>query len=543
MPLIKPTRGLQLNRSHALARGLVLALAANEGTGKKVFDFSGYNGSKATFNGNAAWVAGNRGWSIDFSSSGSDYIKINPTLGFGTSGTFVWSALLDSIISFGGHISIKDSSAANCLYIFNNLSNIVRAMHYNTADSAVIDINTAVSTNKWMTIAYTWSPSAGKLYLDGVLKAQDASITGTLRIPSEIWIGSERGSTNRGLDGRISYVYGYNRVLSQEEIGQLHKQPFAMFEPVRSAGSLYSLPVVVWLAGAAQAQSTAAAMLSRDLVLSGSASSAAGASALCRVIRRLSGAAGGTTAAGAALTVSIHGVWFAASPEIERWWLREALFNGVSSNAVKLGTTLTSGWFWVRTCGCSALYRGSGMEQMDFVNILAAEQDAREIGPPGYLRHESSSRYFYVVRRFNRCGYQEQTIGAAARVSIDADGELAGPQPNSLFTLKLKQVDGNQIQLVWFYCPLEQKAKPACFKIYQDGGAGQINYENPIAAIDYKGRRYYSHKSGGLEAGRYLFAIRAEAADGTKHSSSAEARFDLSDSRPDSISILSAQAI
>jgi len=42
--------------------------------------------------------------------------------------------------------------------------------------------------------------------------------------------------------------------------------------------------------------------------------------------------------------------------DIERFWLREALFNGMTANAFKLGTTLSLGWFWLRIAGCSALY-------------------------------------------------------------------------------------------------------------------------------------------------------------------------------------------
>ena len=229
---------------------------------------------------------------------------------------------------------------------------------------------------------------------------------------------------------------------------------------------------------------------------------------------------------------------------METMWLREALFAGATANAFKLGTALTLGWFWVRVGGCSVLYRGPGMEQVDFANILVvAGQDACEISPPSYLPHNSSSTYFYVVRRVNNCGYQEHTLAAAVKVSIKSNGDLAEPQPSNIFDSKAKQVDGSKIQLVWYYCPLEQKSKPACFKVYYDGGTGQIDYEDPIATFSYKGRKFYSYQSGTLGTGRYLFAIRAEDADGIENSSLARLRIQLRTTSPNAIDILGAEAV
>jgi hypothetical protein len=229
---------------------------------------------------------------------------------------------------------------------------------------------------------------------------------------------------------------------------------------------------------------------------------------------------------------------------IESNWKREALFNGMTANAFKLGTTLSLGWFWVRVAGCSVLYRGSSMGEIDFVNILAvAEQDACEILPPSYISHNSGSTYFYIVRRFNNCGYQERTLDASVKVSIESNGELAEPQPNKVFDSGAELVDGNKILLVWYYCPLEQKSQPMCFNVYYDGRTGQINYENPLAIIGYKGRKFYSYQCGALEAGRYLFAIRTEDASGIENSSLARLRIQFDPTNPDAIDILSVEGV
>jgi len=222
----------------------------------------------------------------------------------------------------------------------------------------------------------------------------------------------------------------------------------------------------------------------------------------------------------------------------------DSLYEGDSPNGVKLGMGLTGGDFWPRITGCQVLYRGPSLDKIDFSNVLAvAEAEASEIWPPSYVPHSSGSTYFYVVRRANNCGCQEHTLAAAVKVSIDASGNLAEPQPNNIFEARAKQVDGNKIQLVWYYCPIEQQSPPACFKVYYDAGTGQINYENPIATICYAGRRFYSYQSNTLDAGEYLFCIRAEDAAGVENASLAEISIQLDTISPGAVNILSAETI
>lgn len=132
---------------------------------------------------------------------------------------------------------------------------------------------------------------------------------------------------------------------------------------------------------------------------------------------------------------------------------------------------------------------------------------------------------------------------AAVKVSIDAGGAIAKPQPNNVFCSKTEQTDGDKIRLVWFYCPLEQKSKPARFKIYWDGRTGKIDYDNPVATINYQGRKYYNYETGALEAGRYLFAIRAEDASGVENNSLSRSRIDLHTTTPNPVTILSVETV
>ncbi len=229
---------------------------------------------------------------------------------------------------------------------------------------------------------------------------------------------------------------------------------------------------------------------------------------------------------------------------MEKQFLKDALFSGMTSNAFKLGTVLNLGWFWPRIAGCSVLYRALSMDQPDLVDILTvAKLDAGAISPPSYLPHDNDTKYFYVVRRVNGCGYLEHTIAAAVSVSIGADGDLAESQPNKVFDFSIKQVSGNRAQLIWYYCPIGQKSRPVCFVVCSDGGTGQIDYENPIARIDYEGRKFYSCLTDALDAGRYLFAVRVEDAEGIEDNALAQLKIQLNITNPDAINILGAEAV
>jgi hypothetical protein len=296
----------------------------------------------------------------------------------------------------------------------------------------------------------------------------------------------------------IDLVTIFNRVLSASEITLLCREPFCMLENPKRPEWILAHPTAISLAGSTSAQSTVSASLQSLLT----------------------------------------------SPETERDWLRGALFYGLTSNAFKLGTTLSLGWFWQQTAGCSALYRGPAMERIDFTEILTvASPDADIISPADYVPHDCNLTYFYVVRRFNGHGYPERTLAAAAKVSIDAHGDLQNPQPNNVFASRVERASSNRALLSWFYCPLEQKVEPLRFNVYYDNLTGQIDYETPLASISYRGRMFYRYHSDTLVAGRYLFTVKAEDADGTESGSSARLSVQVNAAGPDPIEILSADGL
>ncbi len=205
---------------------------------------------------------------------------------------------------------------------------------------------------------------------------------------------------------------------------------------------------------------------------------------------------------------------------METLFYKEALFGGATSNAFKLGTALTAGWFWSRLKGCSILYRGPSIETVDFENMLTVgDADIEQLAAGSHLPHQSNMTYFYVLQRANGAGELEQTLSASVKVAFDAHGDLVALGPNPIFVVKARQVADSRAEIIWFYNPLEQQAEPVCFNVYTDDATGTIDCQNPLEQIEYRGRIHYRYLSDALLPGQYLFAIKTEDADGIEDTS------------------------
>jgi len=510
---MKPPVSAHPASGHSLSEGLVGCWLMNEGAGGKIFDLSG-NGNTGVFVNDTHFVPGKFGRALDFDGTG-DYVDIAEKSDLDNADMTVSFWTKPHSLSQTGVLFMNrefwNTNYGFEIFIDNDGLSIRGSGSPMTTDG---DFFTGL-LNAWIHIVVVYKGTDVKAYRNGI-EVHSGTVNAIIDSTHNLIIGGFGSGPSTNYDGEIDHAMIWRRALWAGEIARLYREPFAMFARRARVELTY---VLVSLAGSTGGQSAISGALARTVSLSGSINSTAGLYA--------------------SLTVSPK-----YRKLLEKEWLRDALFAGMTANAFKLGTVLTLGWFWTRFAGCSVLYRGSGMGQIDFANILAvAGQEAKIITVPSYVQHNSSSTYFYVIRRFNKCGYQELTLGAAVKVVINADGDLAEPQPNKIFTSRTKQVNGSRIQLLWYYCPVEQKAEPACLKIYYDDGTGQIDYENAIATVDYQGRKFYSYESNTLDAGRYLFAIRAQDSRGIEDISFAQLKIQFQTAEVGAIKILNAQTV
>lgn len=511
---MKPPMGARPIVGHPLAKGLVGCWLANEGSGSRAFDVSGY-GNNAIFQGSAGWRSSQLGWAMDSQGSNNNANTAFDGTQYDELSISAW--VIPDLTTSTRYI--VDNSPVSTGFGLRLVGTELEFFCFSGGGAGLVDKADFFSAGQLSHIVAVHN-SKNIIYGDGVYLDETNSAVGIDSSIERMQIGGDYIGAY-GWDGAIVVVQVWNRSLSPGEIAWLYREPFAMFGDRLRLELLSTLtPGVISIAGTSSGQSAA----------SGSVG----------LTRRLVGSASVESAATAELSVGDE------LPPIlpERAWLKDALFAGMTANAFKLATALSLGWFWMRVNGCSALYRGDEMRCLDFEDILSVGNlKAASISPPDYVGHGGNSTYFYVVRRFNQCGVQERTLAAAVKLSFDTNGDLVAARPNDIFSSIVEVSEGDKVRLTWFYSVLEQKSAPACFNIYYDAGTGQIDYGNAVATIAYEGRIFYSYKSGALGAGRYRFAIRAEDADGAENNSPALLRIQVPSGSPDAIGILDAEAV
>ena len=453
----------------------------NEGGGGQVRDLSGY-GNACTLNGETSWCVGRFGSALDLGGSG-DYVGLDASLSLDT--------VADDPRTISAWIYPHTLPGYPYCYIISQGKSGAFDFHVRLSsgylqagntDGASTCFPTALTLNQWQHVVVVFNSAGAIGYVNG--RAGTLVNRKTKSSLSGNWLEIGRLMTGAGyFDGLIDHVMIYDRALSAQEVQRLYRDPFCMFAR-RSRPALAPKPkkTVKWWAG---------------------------------------------------------GVL-----ETERCWLREALFNATTANGLKLGITLSGGWFWMRRSGCAALFEGCSMREVDFANLVeVTDADAGSISPPDYLLPENGTDHFYVLRRFNSCGYDERTLRAAVMMSLDQAGELCNCRPNGVIDARIEQADGNAARILWGYCPLGQQSPPAHFNIYYDGRTGQIDYANPLATVKCRGRGSYGYQSHELEPGRYLFAVCAEDEQGVESNSSAILKIEINDEDPTAIGIWCAESV
>ncbi len=386
-----------------------------------------------------------------------------------------------------------------------------------------------------------WDDTAQVKYTDSDTQAYGMSLTTS---PVNLGCRADSGGVpNAELNGWLDEVVVFNDILTETEIDNIRQETYGTGATEHElygsiiVTSVFSGDVAVSrsVSGAFEATSFVTAILDCFASMAGTCSAQSNYTAILSVAGpvALAGATGGRSRLKAMLTRSRF------TPRTKADWLQEALFSGVTSNAFKLGTILTGGWFWMRRTGCSALYRGAMLSNVDFNNIVSVvNSEAQTITLPDHLSHEPNSQCCYLVRRFNACGNLERTTTAAVQVRMGPDGNLAEPVPNGIYGLNGHIIAGDKVQLNWFYCSLDQQVSPAVFRVY-----GDETLQSELAVIPYEGRRFYTYLSESLPQGPHVFVIVAESVNSIQSLTLAHVNVPIRITSPVNVSLLSAEAM
>jgi len=232
----KPPIGSKINFGHSLARGLIGCWLFNEGSGDKVFDYSGQSNhgtitNVAAQSATSGWNAAPRGGTHIFDGS-NDYITIPSLISVpGDFSVLFWmmnnnTTSFDDIFYFSDNVSklcegvIYGSATPKYFYVRDASNNLAQA-----------PTNISVRDGLYHFCVYTFirSTTIGQSYTDSIA---GVPFTGHL-MPLTFAAATNfiaKQVNGAQFKGGISSLFIFNRALSTSEIAYLYAFPYCMFD-------------------------------------------------------------------------------------------------------------------------------------------------------------------------------------------------------------------------------------------------------------------------------------------------------------------------
>ncbi len=261
----RPLISTDLNRLHPHARGLFAGWLMNEGNGNKFIDFTG-NGFHASrpvdLDANMFWQVHERGYGIKFSAgTGSRFFEVEPGIANlinvpdVTAGlTIVASVFIDS---WDERRIISKSSAGSAendhkwmLGAISSTGNKYRARIETGGSTTTLVSDDNYNLNTWMQVSVVYDNSNIILRIieeHGSVSRKSTAATGVLAsTTNDCLIGGHPGfpdDDGKVWSGNMEYIYLYNRPLTESELIEIDRDPYAMFRQPLYARILKSTAV------------------------------------------------------------------------------------------------------------------------------------------------------------------------------------------------------------------------------------------------------------------------------------------------------------
>ncbi len=231
MWLSKPPAGIQLNRNHPLAQGLVGCWLFNEGAGLRANDLTGNNNTGILTNfepmsSTSGWTGGNTGTTLKFDGI-DDQINCgnNPSLNISNEITVEgWIKQNNAIL---GRIISKRQLGDFSGYVLDININIPRFLIGNGIVNVAATSAITINTNTWYHLVGVFNGKINIIYVNGINQGTN-NVTTLATNSRSMRIAADSDGLNL-FNGIIDKVRVWNRALNFQEVQQLYTQPYTMF--------------------------------------------------------------------------------------------------------------------------------------------------------------------------------------------------------------------------------------------------------------------------------------------------------------------------
>jgi hypothetical protein len=254
--IAKPPWGVELDRSHRLADGLLVHLICNDGSGGTIRDYSGRGNHAAMTNDldpESAWVAGRDGWAVQC--NGTNVWAHCGTVPGHVGSTEVtigaWFRLRTQdgnrpICGFGGRSGGPGTSGIATSIYADGSDDLRSRVETNLGGSEVTSTAPDMDDGEWHFVAHTWSATDQLIrpYYDGVALPTGSRTGATLATDGRVFAVGHYWFNGSALDVDIPTAFLWARALAASEIRDLYHNPYVMYEwplpamsPVPEAGA------------------------------------------------------------------------------------------------------------------------------------------------------------------------------------------------------------------------------------------------------------------------------------------------------------------
>ncbi len=233
----KPLLGRQINWAHPLAKRLVGCWVINEGSGNKVYDIASHK-YDLDFNNSPIWVPGKDGAAIDFTAGSSQYLEINVGILQAYPITMACWFRANDITTDYVLMGLVDQSETSVRFLMmaNGTAGGDPIRAFADAGRQALT-TTGYSANTWHHACVIYeNVNDRSAYIDGGSKGTESSADSVTTANLDRFSICRAGDLTPSsyFDGQIDIPMVWNRILSDDEVEWLHREPYSMFQQNRA---------------------------------------------------------------------------------------------------------------------------------------------------------------------------------------------------------------------------------------------------------------------------------------------------------------------